>query len=1639
MNRYTSRIPRPSPSPQSPSPQSQFNCATERINTVTSTISNIAGEATTTTNANTAVTTRTQHQQHNQNQNHNVDNNNNIDQERGLWNSPRSPRSNNNRTREAPWLKDQRQAPRSVRVQTPPPYTNNNKHNQRQQQQQQHNRNKTNQNPFDSPAVSTINNGSTGSSSGSTVATPASRNPSISEDNGHRHANSGASSGRMLNTPPKQQQQQHPPPPSQPRHSNRTMYHNNNNNNNNNNPFDSPAVNNNNNNSNPFDSPATSGRGVIRQQQQQKNIFTSGTTGSRVTDPVNSPMSIQQQKQQRKQQQQRNININNSIITPRREVDEFDQYNYPNYDNDSSNNHPFDTPSSTDESIPKVRVSVHTEQNASLTSNNNRQQQQQQRQRQQRHPYHREVRKVTVMPFSPISTSSSCDESITKPDPSVALDSLEQTFLDITEETVDEEDEDESDIIDEGDTEYDNEEEGDSRDEWTDEPHFKHQHGQQQNQQQQHQHQQEQHQEYFDEQQQFYSYPPPPPATPTPSYFSSSSQTAGSNTPSEKALIAAESLRKSFEHRRRQKKNNNVVVASTTTVSSSLKRIDPTARMLVEEDVGNKVGERQDQAITTIMEDGMDTDFVVENRKNNLGREVKATTTTTGGGTTSSSLPSGDGLVNDPAGVFDDLESGAVISAGSNRTTISKNAEESLPHDHSPQNNQQQHIELDPSSSSNNNTSNDSNNYTLHDLCDEAVSTNDLAWHNALYLLSVRPDLGRGSEPECMMTPLHVACLAQEPPPVWMTRGLLYAAPETCRQTDQGGRLPLHLLVATSAHIDTIRLLVEEYPPGVSHKDDRGFTPLQLLLKRNDPIQSGFTLEHLRLLLGQQQQQSKMLSTKSHLRGHQNEKFSFRKGDHLKNNLKLQDLDALADERQNHHESMFREYPDDVRRALNKLSQWKRRQVNKNRSVSNRSEEENKFLEFRNADFINPASIPTPTGQLLPLHLLVRKNIQIEASQDITSAKNATIVDLLRVLIAAYPHGLVEVDANGKTPIMTAMLQTDSSPSEEVIELLLGLRTPGFDGRSGMERPALIPSGDTYQLPLHVAAEELLSNYSLLSTICEAHPDARTIQDIRGRTPLHLAFQNYRSVPVDEATLELLFVEPVAKIKDNDGKTPLDLLLENPKCIIREPSSSSPSLSKEDYSKILQEFFDASIEKPRNRREAQEFIVKFQNFPPWLRRQACAARFVQDILVEEIASPFTTFRIIGSGCVLILLLIALRRMLHVNPDYSFLIYYLATYHFIIQLIHWGTSIYMGDFFRLCIANLWRWCDLATVILSIWCAIYVSRGNNVIDDGYDGDGSTLFSPLGASATIACWLSLLGYGIEWCCGLAVFVGSATQLLSILVWPLCVAVMGFFATSQVLFTLEDCTTGGICSLSESYAFVYRLVLGVPVLTDNYYEMSMGVFVIIVIFTILCLWWIMSVIAMIVTEANRLDRRQISLTWYWEPKVTLTVMSSGAGNKSNEKVSDSPSCIEQYCDTSEKFWHIFASALRGEPSDVHWDACCFRSKPMFVFTGFLALFLLPIWLISGFITLGLLWPPQIRRWLFCPCPIGGSSSTKTRRRISASSHEDDLSRAKLSQLRSDVIDLKGISYDQNHRIQKDLGLIKEILFRAAREELDE
>ena len=476
-------------------------------------------------------------------------------------------------------------------------------------------------------------------------------------------------------------------------------------------------------------------------------------------------------------------------------------------------------------------------------------------------------------------------------------------------------------------------------------------------------------------------------------FLSDSDDGTNNTTPSEKALQAAELLKKSFQQRRGQRK----------------------AGIRITGTIDEEEGQTQEQGYDDLLLEYSKTETDESGVLSGVAAKRRAMADARNVGTAANTRSNGDKnmqtLPHEPQ---------AAQIENREKSTDSENYVEEKGEK--------------PNEGVSNQNSNKGN-YILHDLCDEAVDTDDLAWRNALYALSIQPSLGREVEPECNMTPLHVACLAQYPPPLWVTRGLLYAAPETCSQSDTGGRLPLHLLVATSAHLDTIRLLVEEYPPGVSHRDDRGFTPLQLLLKRSDV--DGLTLEHLRLLLGQQ-------TDGSHIQRKSKSRLLFRKGDHLNSDWVLRELESLAEEREKKHESTFREFPDDIRRALTKLSQWKRRQNNKDTSnrtdsASSRSNEEIDFLRLREAEFVTPASIPTPIGQLLPLHLLVRQspNAVPTVSQDIYSVKRASLVDLLRVLIGSYPRGLVDVDANGKTPLMTAMLHPDTSPSEDVVELLL--------------------------------------------------------------------------------------------------------------------------------------------------------------------------------------------------------------------------------------------------------------------------------------------------------------------------------------------------------------------------------------------------------------------------------------------------------------------------------------------------------------------------------------------------------------------------------------------------------------------------
>jgi hypothetical protein len=89
-------------------------------------------------------------------------------------------------------------------------------------------------------------------------------------------------------------------------------------------------------------------------------------------------------------------------------------------------------------------------------------------------------------------------------------------------------------------------------------------------------------------------------------------------------------------------------------------------------------------------------------------------------------------------------------------------------------------------------------------------------------------------------------------------------------------------------------------------------------------------------------------------------------------------------------------------------------------------------------------------------------------------------------------------------------------------------------------------------------------------------------------------------------------------------------------------------------------------------------------------------------------------------------------------------------------------------------------------------------------------------------------------------------------------------------------------------------------------------------------------------------------------------------------------------------------------------------------------AIIALPLWVAIGALTLGLLWPPQLRRLVFRPFALNsGRTSYASRERASSN----------ISAMRDEVRQLKLLGYERSGEIERELRELKELLYSAMKE----
>jgi hypothetical protein len=794
----------------------------------------------------------------------------------------------------------------------------------------------------------------------------------------------------------------------------------------------------------------------------------------------------------------------------------------------------------------------------------------------------------------------------------------------------------------------------------------------------------------------------------------------------------------------------------------------------------------------------------------------------------------------------------------------------------------------------------------LHRLCAEATTQDDIAWRNALNLLAIKPELARETTDQGY-TALHVACLggttsiatithpssqrfkeedilgtqAMKPasripkhqqsvtPPEFIIRALVLANPSAAKQANADGRLPIHCLAASSADVGGLQILVEAHPTSKSARDAMGWTPLHLLLLNT---RVHVTKSQLEVLLGMTVSQEERPITG---------RVRQRRGDHLR--LPVEQLSRMLPNesltRQRHEVSagILASYPEAIQVCLRRLQKWERKQSRLEKKRQPESDEDQKEVshsrndDVETASFVderNPAAIATLVDLHLPLHLAVYRGLlglvkqsRIEQTDRCKRTKHQTdttklsklpslqheLIVFVRILLQAFPKGLITKDSNGHTPLIAAMTTaTEMVPNLQLLELLLGKRTAGFgflpswvedaplpsphiivpnNGGFTMHQrqycnPAMVSTVDTCQLPLHVAAEEWGDHPELILAIYEAYPGAIHVQDARGRMPLHILLQNYRRVSTDPRVVALLLSNRVARTHTDKGELPFDLLIACapylPRDIIRYDSLLvSPNASHthpcpiQAFKLIFQPCIIASGSTVSSnqreqstlvrRAEANAFLSRLRTLPPWLRRQACSASFVQEIIVEELSSPLRCAFAFAQGLVLVLLLACFRHQMerfietadqaniypvsrgNATASLSFFdgtgeelvntllsdrsgrydpwtmvaVYGLSAGSITFQAISWTLASSLNEFQRLCLLSLRRWLDFLAVSAAVLTSVMIHEGFQ--------DNSVFI--VGTVATGLLWCTVIGFASDWWYGMSFFTGSIAKVST---WP-------------------------------------------------------------------------------------------------------------------------------------------------------------------------------------------------------------------------------------------------------------------------------
>ena len=616
--------------------------------------------------------------------------------------------------------------------------------------------------------------------------------------------------------------------------------------------------------------------------------------------------------------------------------------------------------------------------------------------------------------------------------------------------------------------------------------------------------------------------------------------------------------------------------------------------------------------------------------------------------------------------------------------------------------------------------------------------------------------------------------------------------------------------------------------------------------------------------------------------------------------------------------------------------------------------------------------------------------------------------EVIKALAEAFPESKTTVDRRGRTPLHFALGDKPASP--DIIFLLSGTGAAGFADEIGM-------------LPLHYACAFGASE-EVLYVLTDAYPDAIETKDRRRRTPLHFALSNAGRKTVPAAVRLLLGLNKNIVNSVDNGPLPLRVLSDYTATIKNEDDKREEK--RESVHKCLEHLLHA---KPK---PTADFLTTLQSLPEWLSERAVVMPEVQNLLNEKISRRFPTSVLIIDFYVLVMIIVSYsynvarsieKRWSEEQDDFveslNLLPLYIGGGYFLGREIIQIISLISLKSFNIWLYDPSNYLNVMFIFVLFFWTIRMDRGT--------GDKDWFRVGAAVSVTIL-WVKLLAYLRFILIDFAVFVGGVfyvVRRLAAFLTALMVILIAFAQMFSTIFqqskycnnepdqdrSFEEIVALTRCSAQEprpychfwdSFLSCYTMLLGE--VDENNFEESPVATGLFIVFMFLCVILLANVLIAIVTDSYKVIQDQRAAIVFWTNRLDFVaemdaiangpwkrrlkqlfgfggVDASGGGKKSA---------------FGKELWNRTMELFEDDIDDGLF------SMDFFVYTVmrvFVAIFLVPFWLLLGVFTFGWLWPPQVRESVFTSTVFKHSSD---------SVKEDELRKTQVKQLQDEVLGLK-------------------------------